>query len=280
MTGIGLWIVLALRLGFLSGERVFFHRLGHGANPVAAMVLAYGGAAGVLWLAAWGGNQAHWSNAAWWPSLIYAASFGCYTTSLALGPVSTVSAWANAVVVMMFLLQPVPHLLAWFGVAVFTGGMWVLMAGRRWSSGIWWMLAADGLLVGGRYLDAIHVRVTDPLAYAATLMTGVTCWMALTLLLNAGFGDTMDLFRERSRWALWAAVANAGSYLSLVILLRQLPPFIIEAASSLAGIGGTLLGVWWLREPHGPQKLLGAFCMTLGAIAVLSDHVGWFRVKW
>lgn len=277
-----LGLLMGIRLGLLSGERTVFHQLGKGVNPLSTMLLAYGGAALMLWAAAWPVGQLRWEPASMASALIYAASFGCYTVSLTKGPVSTVSAWSNAVVIMIFLLQPVPSVLAWLGVGVFGMGMWMLLTvgDRVLSSGVIWMLLADLFLVVGRFWDAGHGGVV-PLSYAASLMTGVTVVMGLCYLLFLPLPSVMTVLKARWTWALLAAGFNAGSYLTLVVLIGALSPFVVEAVSSMAGVGATLLGVFFLGESsNGRRKIEAAALMTLGAIGVLSDHLGWITLQW
>lgn len=280
-----MWVglVLLIRLVVLSAERVFFHRLGKAASPLPTMVIAYGGAAVILWLAAGLWGQWEWISESMGSALVYAASFGCYTVSLVKGPVSTVSAWSNAAVILLFLAHPNPSLLAWLGVAVFAAGMvGLLSVGDRFlSSGVIWMLLADVFLVGGRLLDAHHGGTGAAISYAASLMTGVSVAMGAAYVLFNRQETVRDLIVTRPAWAILSAGFNAGAYLTLVVLIRELPPFVVEAVSSLAGIGATVLGIFWLGERRRAlSKLVAAGLMTLGAIGVLTDHLGWITVQW
>ncbi|MHB1611797.1 MAG: hypothetical protein ACYCOU_10550 [Sulfobacillus sp.] len=272
------WWILA-RLGLLSSERVLFHGLGDNRSPLATMVVAYGGAAGILWLAAWVMGVGRFVPQAFWPGAVYALSFGLYTTSLAKGEVGQVSAWANATPVMLFLWHPTGTYWAWVAVAGFVAGaFWLGGVGRHFSRGVLWMVLSDLVLVAGRLMDVAHAGL-NPLGYAASLYLTVTLWMAVVALAYGQLGAAGKLLRERPLWSAGAAAANGGSYLTLFFLLGMMPVTLIEVISALAGVGATVIGVIGFHEQGRSRKILSATMMTLAVVLLLYDHRGLLRVQ-
>ncbi len=272
------WIIA--RLGLLSSERVAFHGLGHKQSSWSTMVVAYGGAALVLWLGALIMGSAHFIAAAFWPGSVYAVSFALYTIALSRGEVGQVSAWANATPVLLFLWNPTGTGWAWVAVAGFAlGAVWLggLRRGHIDASVVW-MLLSDVVLVIGRLLDASHTGF-NPIAYAASLYLVVTGWMLLTMFLLGQGRATIKLVQGRPLWSLFAAAANGGSYLTLFSLLKLMPVTLIEAVSALAGVGATVIGVLWFHEKGRRRKILASSMMTLATILLLYDHRGMLRVQ-
>ncbi|PSR35332.1 MAG: hypothetical protein C7B46_01290 [Sulfobacillus benefaciens] len=271
------WIIT--RLGLLSGERVAFHGLGKNRSALATMVVAYGGASIVLWLAAVVMGTARFVPATFWSGGVYALSFGLYTTALSKGEVGQVSAWANATPVLLFLWHPTGTIWAWLSVMGFLGGaLWLGGIGKRINRGVVLMLLSDLILVLGRLLDVGHVGI-EPLAYAASLYLVVTLWMVLASILFGKMTSVWQLLRERPIWALASAVSNGGSYLTLFMLLGMMPVTLIEAVSALAGIGATVVGVFGFHERGRRRKIVAATVMTLATILLLYDHRGILRVQ-
>lgn len=272
------WILA--RLGLLSSERVAFHGLGHRQSAWSTMVVAYGGAALVLWLSALFLGAAHFISAAFWPGSVYAVSFALYTLALSRGEVGQVSAWANATPVLLFLWHPTGTGWAWLAVAGFLLGALWLGGIRRGhvDAAVVWMLLSDGVLVIGRLLDASHTGY-HPIAYAASLYLVVTVWMILAMVFLGQGRATIQLIRARPWWSLFAATANGGSYLTLFSLLKVMPVTLIEAVSALAGVGATVVGVLWFHEKGRRRKILASAVMTLATILLLYDHRGMLRVQ-
>ncbi len=272
------WIIA--RLGLLSSERVAFHGLGRRQSSWSTMVVAYGGAALVLWLGALFMGSVDFISAAFGPGSVYAVSFTLYTMALSRGEVGQVSAWANATPVLLFLWQPTGTGWAWLAVAGFAlGALWLggLRRGEV-NSAVVWMLLSDVVLIIGRLLDVSH-RAFDPIAYAASIYLVVTGWMVLAMFFLGQGRATMRLIQRRPLWSLFAAAANGGSYLTLFSLLKLMPVTLIEAISALAGVGATIIGVLWFHETGRRRKILASTVMTLATILLLYDHRGMLRVQ-
>lgn len=274
-----LWIWLGLRVSALTLERVGLRRLGDRQSPWPVMTLAYGGAALGLWAAALAGHDLRWRWAALLPSLTYWAAFTLYTVALVEGPLAVVSPWANATVPLLFALRPSGGVGVVLGLAIFAVGTWMNSAGRRLARGVWYMLASDALLAVARLQDAHQVHA--PLSYGATLYTLVAVWMVTMtqVLRQPGLGAAWSLLQRRLGWGMLALSANAASYLTLLVLLRHLPPGAVEAVSGLASFFAAWLGVRWLGERQSRRTLWGALLMALGAGVVLYDHAPGFGVQ-
>jgi hypothetical protein len=57
--------------------------------------------------------------------------------------------------------------------------------------------------------------------------------------------------------------------LTVVMLLRYWPPYLLEALSAAAGILTAVVGVLWLHEGQAGRRLGGAALMGLGAGVLL-----------
>lgn len=274
MAAVGLWALILMRLGALSGERVLFHGLGRHRPALATTAVAYGGAALVLWGLCVAFGQARWVGAAFWPGAIYAFSFTTYTQSLALGPLGLVNGFANATVVMLFLISPVWGLLPLVGIAVFVvGSAFLIPHDRGLTPGVWWMLASGAALVAGRILDAGNLSGPS-LPYAATLFSVVVMWLAVPLTAYGMWPAIGDLVRDRPAWAIGGACVNALSYLTVLELLRQITPTLVEAVSACAGVAATVAGVAVFREGGARRKIGAATLMTIGTMILLFSRPG------
>lgn len=267
-----LWIIVTVRLLVLTSERITFHGLGRGRSAIATTAVAYGGATVVLWIFAFLFGQGFWLGQAFWPGAVYAVSFMLYTASLSQGPVSVVSAFANAATIMLFLVHPTGSLLAWGFIALFAIGSLVMGGvGRGWNRSVWLMLLSDVLLVVGRLFDSHHTHL-PPFAYAASLFTAVSLWLSVPLAMTRRFGDVKKLVKGRLTWAMAASLSNGLAYLTVFELLRRMPPSLVEAVSALAGVGATVAGVIWFHEKSPARKIVAASLMTLATVGLLYDH--------
>lgn len=274
MLGIELWLVVLLRLGVLTGERVAFHGLGREKNGLATTAVAYGGSAVVLWIAALWLEHGHWVGQAFWPGAVYAVSFALYTASLAAGPVSLVSAFANATTIILFFITPTTSLVAWFAVGLFALGSFLLMPLReRLAPAVLWMLLSDGALALGRLMDSHNTGLAS-FSYAASLFTSVGLWLIIPLTLYGLWGEIFALMRQRPHWSLAASVTNAVAYLTVLELLRHMPATLVEAISAWAGVFATIAGVWWFHESQARRKIGAATLMTIGTIILIFSQHG------
>ena len=274
----GLYFLVICRVGCLTGERIFFHYLGEKRNGLATTLVAFGGAAALLWIAAVCVGPIDLVGGAFWPSLIYAAHFALYTTAFGMGSVSTVSPWTNLTVLLLFLWAPAGGLLAWAGLGAFGIGMWLLV-GRHpthWTP-VLAIVAASLLLAVARLADV--GRSTGPaLAYAASMYTWVSLWIGIVVLVAGRTEEVAGLLRERPLWSLFSAGANAASYITLVLLIRELPLAGLESLGSVAALAATLIGSFWLKEPAGKRKIMASWLMSGGALALLWDHLAHARL--
>lgn len=274
MPALGLWGLILVRLAALSGERLAFHGLGRNRDALATTTVAYGGAAVLLWAVSVAMGQGYWVGAAFWPGAIYAVSFALYTAALAKGPVSLVSAFANATVLILFLLAPHWDMRTLAAMGLFLiGAVMLIPRGQRPSRAVVWMLLSDVALVFGRLLDVGNQTVAS-MPYAASLFTAVTLWLAVPLTLYGHWGDVLDVVRTRGAWAIPAAGLNGLSYLTVLELLRQVPPALVEAVSAWAGVLATILGVIGFHEGGGKVKIAAATLMTAGTMILLFSQAG------
>ncbi|WDL96149.1 EamA family transporter [Alicyclobacillus sp. ALC3] len=266
-----LGLLMFIRVLSLSTEQLSVHGLGREVRqPLATMVITFGGAACVLWGAAALHDQVEWIGITIWSGAIYAITFGLYTTALGIGPVGEVSPWTNATIVLMWLVRPTGGIVSALAMVLFAVGAWKLV-GRKVSKAVVMMVAGDVLLVTARLVDASHTGY--PLyAYAASQFTSVALWMLVPTFLFQKHKNVLQLAAARPLWGVTAAGANAIAYLTLFALLKWLPPTIVEAVSSLAGLLATLFGVVFFRETDGRRKIVACTLMTLGVLCLLLDH--------
>jgi len=266
------WMIA--RVASLTGERIMFHAVGDGLDPWVTASSTYGGAALLLWLAAWMTGQAVWVPGAWLPSVAYAGSFWLYIAALSRGPVSQVSPVANVSLLVAFFVRPSWSVMSVSALVLFAVGLWWLVPKTgRLSPAVWWMLLSDGGLVWGRLLDSRLAAGGPVLAYAATLYSGVTLvFLAGTLIRRQGF-SLGRVWRQRGASLAGASFFNGFSYLTVVMLLGYLPPSGVEAVSAIAGITGTWMGALWFHEEHVGRRVLAAVFMTAGAFLLILHHV-------
>ena len=269
-----LWLLMALRVGVLAGERVAFHGLGRGRRALPTALIAYGGAGAWLWIACLVMHHVEWVNGAILPGVVYALSFFCYTKALAQGPVGLVSAFANASVVMMFFIFPRWNAGSLFAMVFFIGGAWLILWGEfRASSAVLWMLCSDGALVAGRMLDLKGLPAVS-LPYAATLFTVVALWLAIPALVGGEWPRARQLLGERPGWSFFASGCNGLSYLTVLELLRYVSPTLVEVVSAWAGVAATLAGVAVFGEAGAKRKVAAATLMTLATVMLISSQGG------
>lgn len=263
--------LIALRVAALVGERISIHSLGRKENSaLATMIVAFGGAAVVMWLFAWHEDQVEWVGMTIWTGAIYACAFGLFTKALALGPVSSVSAWTNLTVVLLWLIQPTEGVAAIAGIGLFAAGAWLLMA-KQMTRAVWLTITSDLLFVVARLLDAAHTDI-PVFSYAASLYTSITLWMLVPAVATMQLPSIPRLIRRRPVISISAAITNAVAYITLFTLLRSLTPALVESISSLAGFVTTLAGVFIFHEAQGKKRIGAAFLMTVGVLLLLSSH--------
>lgn len=270
-----LWEVVVLRVGLLSGERVAFHGLGRHRHPLATTVVAYGGATVILWALCGITGNARWIGAAFWPGAVYAVSYTLYTAALSKGPLSLVSGFANATVMMLFLTAPHWDMGTLTAMGLFVlGAVCLLPRPTSLSIAVLWMLLSDAALVAGRLLDARQPLVLS-MPYAASLFTAVLGWLIIPVTAYGLWGRCLKLVQERPAWSLTAALLNGLSYLTVLSMLQKVSPTIVEAVSAWAGVVATVLGVVTFREGKATWTITGATLMTIGTVILLfSPHQG------
>ncbi|MCL5063917.1 MAG: hypothetical protein M1600_02360 [Firmicutes bacterium] len=270
----GLFWTVVCRVGSLTGERLFFHFLGEKKNGLVTTMVAFGGAACLLWMAAAGSGHLRWVSAAFFPSLIYAAHFVLYVTAFSEGDVAAVSPWTNLTVLLLYLWNPFGGWLAGIGLTCFViaMGLGVERGESRNFRPVLLMVAACLVLAVGRQAD-VGQPPTYPLAYAASLFTCISLWVAVMILCLAQERAVVALVRERPLWSLLSAITNAASYLTLVLLIHRLPLAALEALGSIAALLATAIGVVWLLERPGKRKMVASWLMSAGAAALLSEHL-------
>jgi hypothetical protein len=265
----GLWALIALRIGALSLERVAFHRLGRGTQALAATMVAYGGAAVGLWIWALAMGDVHWVAQGFWPGAIYAGSFFLYTAALAEGPVGVVSGFANVTVLFLFVAHPHWDLGTMAGLGFFlVGAAFLVSWNEPLSHSVVWMVASGFLLACGRIMDMHQATLFSP-SYAASLFTSVVLWLAIPTTFSRLWPAVARLTTSRASWALVASGANGLAYLTVLALLPRLYPHLLEAVSSWSAVATTLAAVWLLGEGQASRKVAGAFLITGGTTMLL-----------
>lgn len=269
MGGIFVVGVLSLiRIVTLTSERIALHSLGQARRgAMATMGIGFGGAAVVLWVMAFAQGSTVFINSTVWAGFIYAIAFAFYTAAIAKGPLSVVSPWSNATVILLWLIHPSENILSWAGICLFAAGAFLLTQ-RNLSTAVIWMLVSDILLASARFIDVRHTALS-PIAYAASLFTVISIWMFIPIILLRKASSMVSLIRTQPGWSFIAASSNAAAYLTLFLLLRYLHPAAVEALSAFASGVGTLAGIYLFHESQGARKILSAAMMTLGTIFLL-----------
>jgi uncharacterized membrane protein len=196
-------------------------------------------------------------------------SFTLYTAALTRGPVSLVSGFANATVLMLFLIAPDWNQDTVLALSLFVAGAVVLVPiHKRIPVAVVWMLLSDAALVVGRTLDAKQ-SIALSLPYAATLFTSVVGWLIIPVTAYGLWGSCGRLLCTRPVWSLVSALCNGLSYLTVLSLLKVVAPTLVEAVSAWAGVAATILGVVTFREGRAFWVVGGAALMTAGTVILL-----------
>ncbi len=245
-------------------------RLGHLADPWSIMGATYVFAAIFLWLAVLLQHQpVVFLSAVLWPSLVYGTAFALYTLALSQGEISEVSLWTNLTTILLFLWNPLALAQGWWWMGLFAVGAW-LSGAQRVSENVAIIIGSDVFFAMGRLLD-VHYQLYPPLTYGANLMTGVGMWMILGLGLARWWPKTIQTVRTFPAGFGLEGFLNALSYVSVVILLRQMPAVIVEAISASAGLLAAFSG-FFFHEPMGFRRVVGASVMSFSAILLLLAH--------
>lgn len=269
----GLWVIIAGRVACLTGERIFFHNLGEKRSGLVTTLVAFGGAAALLWVAAAIAGPLTIVPEAFYPSLIYAGHFALYTTAFSMGAISTVSPWTNVTVLVLFFWGPLGRWLAWVGVALFGVGIGLFLERKpKHLLPVVMMIGSSVLLAIGRKFD-LGQETGPPLAYAASMFTWVTLWIGIVVLVLGQGRDVIRLVKERTQWSFLSAGSNAASYVTLVLLIHRLPLAALESLGSISALLATLIGAFWLMEATSGRKILASWLMSGGAVAMLLDHL-------
>jgi hypothetical protein len=267
------WVLYAVRIALLSGERLAFNRLGANRPLWAAAWVAYAGGALTCLAAAAVTRQMPIDLRAVPGALVYSVSFLLYFWALKRGPLSVVGAWPAATALMLWGARPEGGwpaagavLLTVAGALILAGGSWSAQAGA--SIGV--MLLSDAALAVGRDWD--RTRAVGPVVpYAATVFLVVAIVMGVGAWAAGDLSAAKRLATERPVWTLISGLTNGGAYLTLAGLLRHWPPYVIEALSGAAGLATVAFGAVALREGSAWRKGAGALLLSAGAgiLAVL-----------
>lgn len=265
---VGIGLLSLIRVVTLSTERIALHRLGQARHgTLATMGVGFGGAAIVLWGLTFALGDAHWVPSTVFAGGVYAVAFGLYTTALVRGPVSVVSPWSNATVVLLWLFHPVDNATSIAGLFLFAIGA-ALLTTKHMSTAILWMILSDILLASARFIDVGHLGEST-LAYAASLFTVIGLWMLIPLIVQRRTSSLAKLVRVEPGWSFIAASSNAAAYLALFCLLHFLHPAAVESISVFASGITTLVGILVFHERQNRMKLISASLMTAGAIFLI-----------
>lgn len=260
-----------IRIFTLTGERIALNQLGQARyGSLATMGVGFGGATLILWFMTWWTGGDLWVASTLWTGAIYAIGFGFYTAALASGPVSLVSPWSNATVLIIWMLHPTTGLLAWVGLVIFAGGA-LLLSSLRITYPVVSMLVGDAFLAIARLKD-VHQVHQSSIAYATSLFTVISAWMFMLIIVSGRAVSVVRLVRREPGWSFVAASSNAAAYLAVFNLLRWLHPAAVEALSSVASSVAALTGVYVFHEEHGKRKTVSALLMTLGTILLLCSQ--------
>lgn len=260
-----------IRILTLSVERLALHELGKSRyGTLATMGVGFGGAAVVLWGLAFtqmGRGVPVWIPSAVWTGALYALAFAFYTASLVKGPLSVVSPWSNATVILLWLFHPAPDWLAWISLILFAAGAYIL-TNHEMTYPVIWMLVSDVLLALARLMDVHHVH-QSAIAYSASIFTMIGLWMLVPIVVMGKAPSLIRMIHEEPGWSFVAASSNAAAYMALFVLLRWVHPAAVEAISAVGSSVAAILGVWFYHERHARRKVASAGLMAIGTVLLL-----------
>jgi drug/metabolite transporter (DMT)-like permease len=130
-----------------------------------------------------------------------------------------------------------------------------------------WALCTGLAIAAYSLVDKIGVGLVSPPVYIYLLI--VITWLALTPWI---------LIRERDRikseWSRhWRSILAVGflsifTYLMILYALQTSKVSYVAAVREVSIVLSAYLGIVWLGEKHGKQKLLGALLIALGVVAI------------
>lgn len=265
---VGIGLLSLIRIMTLATERIALHRLGQARyGTLATMGIGFGGASIVLWLLAFVQGDVGWIGSTWFTGAVYALAFALYTAALVKGPVSVVSPWSNATVVLLWMFQPDDSPYSIFGLILFGIGSALLIT-KHLTKAILWMIASDALLAVARFIDVSHLNEST-IAYAASLFTVIGIWMFIPILVRKQMGHVAKLLKAQPGWSFIAATSNAAAYIALFCLLRFLHPASVESISVLASGLTTIVGIYVFHERQNRMKVISSALMTAGSILLI-----------
>ena len=174
-----------------------------------------------------------------------------------------------------FFLGEVLSFAAWLGIVAISVGViavgWRNSASATQGTAIRFAFANACIIAVYTIVDGIGVRLAgDPLAYVATLFLfdGIPYALMVAWQRRARLGESFAYVRRRTPVATLGALASLGSYGIAIWAMAQAPVAMVAALRETSVLFAALIGVIWLKESFGVQRLAGTLLIVAGIVSL------------
>ena len=280
------FFALTVRIFLLSYERIAFKQASEKRNSLVSTFLLFSLAAVFLTPLLF---FVQWTPAdfiyAFISSIIYTATFSLFIYVLANYEVSLVSPFYNFNVFFLLILSVI-FLGETFSVYKVLG-ISILFYGTGYLSkndegtgffrslkavyknrGCQLMMLMSLLMAVGRIFDRININNCDPAFYSFALYFLISLYLGIIILATRKHKLIPKTIEGRAKFFLGGAIANAYSYVFLLITITVIDLSIVEPLSMLSVIISIVLSYYIFHEKIR-ERLKGAIIMFLGTILLI-----------
>lgn len=130
-----------------------------------------------------------------------------------------------------------------------------------------WALCTGGTIAGYSLVDKVGVGLVYPPAY-------IYLMFVISLLLLSPYMLTKKVSALKHEWKVNRTLIFINGFLVLLTYMIILFAFrlskvsYVVAAREVSIVFSALLGIFWLKEAHAPQKIAGAALIALGVVLI------------
>ena len=135
------------------------------------------------------------------------------------------------------------------------------------GGGSFWALCTGGTIAAYSLVDKVGVGVVNPPVY-------IYLMLAITWLLLSPYVLAKKRMWLKEEWIinkgaiLVVGFLVLGTYLMVLFAMQMTKVSYVVAVREVSIVFSTFYGIFWLKEKHGSQKLVGACFITLGVVSI------------
>jgi uncharacterized membrane protein len=132
-----------------------------------------------------------------------------------------------------------------------------------------YLLALSAAIASSVYsvLDKIGVQILHPVFYLWLINLSMTFHTAVFLIIR-GEGSLIQIWRDSKKEILTIILLQNAAYLLVLIAMQMSKVSYVVAFRQVGALFGAAMGIVFLKEKNGKNRLLGALILTLGLLLI------------